>query len=506
MIKVIFLASIAIILMISTQVAYMDEVLPPEYNLPWGAKEDISLRTPTSRVYDLPNGQKQLIARRITATNNPMVMGTVTPFDIDAGTDDGFTLAIAVSYPPACIETDDTSPGLAASKSFGAETDFASFNALMRWDTSSIPDADVVTAATLSYSTTGEGTGVQDTDGRDLVGEWYAGSNWPIDCTDHADNVGDDAFDEDLTTVASPIALGTLTGIDKTDYTGLRIGISGGEPVGINLLAVDASESGSDLLLTVTFESACAVSCVLQATGVESGEHLVEVIKDGTTFELYLDGVLEDTLITTGDLVDNSNDWAMFTNNAMPYVEYVTGSQSATLTHWFQFDDLPNLMLEDRSGNGNDAIARYPDTPEGIEVGALPLTDGGDVTIGVTGSASTSSEFIPGIGVLDNSTPGEAGNVPAIETIFDVPKKLMFDAAADSGLPYSAMLIIVAFILTCLIGLLAYAAFRRGFVMYVAMIIGSLFAVFYGDGIWGWIVPVTFAIMCSPFLVKELRS
>lgn len=495
---------LAVGLAISTQVAYMDEILPPEYNLPWEAREDYSLRSPTSRVYVLPNGKNILVARRMTASNSPMVMGTVTPFDIAAGTDDGLTFAFDSSYPPACLMASDTDMTIGATKT-DADGDFVTVNSLMRWDTSSIDDAAVVTDATLTYTV----TALADEDGRNLNGEWYAGSNWPIDCTDHVDEVGTDAFSEDLTTVTSPVTLGTLSGIDLTDYTGLMVGISGGQPatglgVGENNIEFDASESGSDLLLTVTFESACAVSCILQATGVVAGEHLVEVIQDGNTFELYVDDVLEDSLTVTGPLVDNSNDWQMFTNNAMPYVEYVTGSQSAALTLWYQFDELPGWELEDRSGTGNDTTARFPDTPSGIDVTLLPLTDSDDGTVGATGSAV--ADFIPAVGALTGNDPTEGDNVPTFDNLFDAPKVVIYALAGTANMPYEAMLIIVAFLVTCGIGVGAYAAFRKGFIMYIAMIIGSMFWIFYGDGIWGWIVPITFTAMCSPFLVKELRT
>jgi hypothetical protein len=53
---------------------------------------------------------------------------------------------------------------------------------------------------------------------------------------------------------------------------------------------------------------------------------------------------------------------------------------------------------------------------------------------------------------------------------------------------------------------LAAAVFRQSFMIYAAMIMGSTFSIFYGDGIWGWIVPITFGVMMSPILVKYLRA
>jgi hypothetical protein len=384
--------------------------------------------------------------------------------------------------------------------------DFVVTTVFMRWDTSSIPDGDFVTEATLSYTLDGANPTTNE-DGRNLDGEWYDASNWAIDSTDHADNVGTDAFSEDLDTVASPIDLGTLSGVSKTGYTGMRVGISGGEPsaLAINLWAIDSSESGEDVLLTVTFG---AQDLILQAVGVADGVHELRVEYDGTDVFLYLDDVLEDS-ITGVDIVNNSNDWEMFTGNSMPYVEFVEFYLDTVLVLWYQFDTIPNLLLEDRSAGTNNIIARYPDTPFGVDVTLLPLTTGDDAlsgTVSTTGSTPSSDFTGGGVPPLGGLTPGEGANTPVFNNLFDAPKVLIFKMATFAGVPYIVGLIILAYIVTCAIGVVTYAAFRKGWIMYVAMLIGSMFAIFYGDGIWGWIVPITFAGLCAPFIVKEMRT
>jgi hypothetical protein len=107
---------------------------------------------------------------------------------------------------------------------------------------------------------------------------------------------------------------------------------------------------------------------------------------------------------------------------------------------------------------------------------------------------------------LGGLTPGEGANTPVFNNLFDAPKVLIFKMAEFAGVPYIIGLIILAYIVTCAIGVAAYAAFRKGWIMYIAMLIGSMFAIFYGDGIWGWIVPITFAGLCAPFIVKEMRT
>src|SRR5680860_1391452 len=200
---------------------------------------------------------------------------------------------------------------------------------------------------------------------------------------------------------------------------------------------------------------------VLQATGVTSGEHEVRIEYDGNDVFLYVDNVLQDS--STSGVVEVAN-------------------------------------------NGNDTIARYPDTPLGVDTTLLPLVSTPDATVGTTGS-TPSSDFVGGLTPLDGLTPGESANCPiVVVSIFDLPKKALCYAATVGNLPYGAMLVITAFLVTCAIGLIAYIAFRKGFIMYIAMMIGSMFAIFYGDGIWGWIVPITFAGLCAPFIVKELRT
>jgi hypothetical protein len=502
--------ALAIGMSMSTGVAYMDQISPPEYNLPWGAKEDIELRTPTSRIYDLPDGQKTLIARRMTEANIPMVSADVTPFATAVGSDDGTARAIISEWPPeveGCSDTLNTITSVIATKAFNGVDSGEVNNALMRWDTSSIDDAATVTDATFSYTLF---EAIVDTDDRSVDGEYYDASNWPIDCADWISTVGTDAFSEDLTTVASPITLGTLSSINLTGYTALRLGISGGEPTGTNRWRASSFEGADDLILTVTF-NVLPPDLILQATGVADGVHELRVEYDGDEVLLYVDDVLEDSSAGL-DIVNNSNDWEMFTGNAMPYVEFVEFYLDTVLVLWYQFDTIPNLLLEDRSPGTNDIIARYPDTPFGVETILLPLTsgdgaqDGSGSTVGTTGSTPSSDFTAGGIPPLGGLTPGEGANTPVFNNLFDAPKVLIFKMAEFAGVPYIIGLIILAYIVTCAIGVAAYAAFRKGWIMYVAMLIGSMFAIFYGDGIWGWIVPITFAGLCAPFIVKEMRT
>jgi hypothetical protein len=195
----------------------------------------------------------------------------------------------------------------------------------------------------------------------------------------------------------------------------------------------------------------------------------------------------------------------------MPYVEFVEFYLDTVLVLWYQFDTLPNLLLEDRSAGTNDIIARYPDTPFGVDTLLLPLTSGDDAiggsgTVGTTGSTPSSDFTGGGIGPLTGLVPSECATEPAFNNLFDAPKVLIFKMTAFAGISCQVGLIVAAYIVTAGIGIGAYAAFRKTWVMYIAMMIGSMFAIFYGDGIWSWIVPITFAGLCAPFIVKEMRT
>jgi hypothetical protein len=113
---------------------------------------------------------------------------------------------------------------------------FAAFSdcvvALLRFDTSSIPDNAVIISATLRLQTVAKGAAT----GRDIQVGYYASSNWPIDSADWsgADNPGSDAGVFPISGfsvgVEANLALTNPQLISTTGYTGFRLSISGAEP------------------------------------------------------------------------------------------------------------------------------------------------------------------------------------------------------------------------------------------------------------------------------------
>jgi hypothetical protein len=265
---------------------------------------------------------------------------------------------------------------------------------------------------------------------------------------------------------------------------------------------VRATNTGGGIATLVNGLSVNA-TITLQAVGVDDGEHRIRIVFDDDDVFLYLDEVLTATH-NNGMAInynDNSNDWEMFTNNAMPAVEYAKIIDGSNPMLWYEIMTLPELNLIDVSGEGNTIIARYPDTPAGLTTQIQPL----EATGVVVDPAGSGSEIVGEIGALSNADPTEFSNVPVFNGLFDIPKVLLYHLATVSDVPYNVVLILAGFMITVAFGLAA-AVFRQSFMIYAAMIMGSTFSIFYGDGIWGWIVPITFGVMMSPILVKYLRA
>jgi hypothetical protein len=179
--------------------------------------------------------------------------GTVT-FTLAAGSDDGDVTVRAATYPPSgAADAYDQGTVFTAARRFVVGS-YQVFDALLRFDTSSLPDNATVTAATLKVRVNAK----TDADNRNLVGEWYPASQWPIDAADWTLNPGTTALaGADVTAIAtgatSSFALQGLGSISKTGFTGLRLGIDGGQPSGDNYVQLSALESGNPAQLVVTY-------------------------------------------------------------------------------------------------------------------------------------------------------------------------------------------------------------------------------------------------------------
>lgn len=199
--------------------------------------------------------------------------GTIDPstqFNVAVSGDDGF-----IQKPSSAVYPPNTSPLVSATANIvAAGRNYASsaydvWVSLMRWDTSFLPDADVIGSATLRvYPTV-----IDNVDIRNLTADWYTA--WPIDGADFVDTHQTGAIS------AVPLSSFTvnasndvaLTGYDqnvsRTDYTGIRIHIDGGQPTGRNRLHIasfDHTTSPEPILLVETSDGGGGTTRVGRST------------------------------------------------------------------------------------------------------------------------------------------------------------------------------------------------------------------------------------------------
>jgi hypothetical protein len=169
---------------------------------------------------------------------------TTPPYAVCVGApaSDEYALAQSSNYPPVFSGCNTSSAYLFASKSF-VGPQYQVHNALMKWDTSSLPDAATVTAATLRVFSPASSN--SNTDSRNLTGDWY---NWDsqkagCDKTDSTASGGNDAIAGvsigailfDYNTFSLTDSAG-FPHISVTGSTYLRLNVSGGQPTGQNIV------------------------------------------------------------------------------------------------------------------------------------------------------------------------------------------------------------------------------------------------------------------------------
>lgn len=101
---------------------------------------------------------------------------------------------------------------------------------------------------------------------------------------------------------------------------------------------------------------------------ITSAEHAIKVKSDGSTVNLYIDGVQSGSYTISGPVIDNSNDWIFGSNYSMPYIETVrvdVGGASAGEWEWEN-----NTTFTDISGHGNDATPSFRTTTTDPDVSA----------------------------------------------------------------------------------------------------------------------------------------
>lgn len=178
-----------------------------------------------------------------------------TNFSVAVSADDGSVSGIGNTYAPAASNTSIASINENVTKTFSSPN-YTVSDMLMRWDTSSIPDAATILDAKLRFVLSSKTDGA---DNRNLNVEWYSSANWPIDLTDYAALVGTTAAVVDLAALtagaSNDITLTPAGNVNKTGYTGLRLGLDGGAPTVINQLQIASFDhtTSTEPILVVTW-------------------------------------------------------------------------------------------------------------------------------------------------------------------------------------------------------------------------------------------------------------
>jgi len=154
----------------------------------------------------------------------------------------------ASTYPPGGTTTVSTTGNrIDAQRSLLRNGNFSISVLLLRFDTSSLPDDAVITAARLEVHV----ATTSNSDTRRLVGEFYPATNWPI-------SAGAYTATAPAVNTALDVSIGALTTgqvdsipldqalsnqqISRTAATGLRLHVSGGQPTGANDVEIGAQD------------------------------------------------------------------------------------------------------------------------------------------------------------------------------------------------------------------------------------------------------------------------
>ncbi|HET9050156.1 MAG TPA: DNRLRE domain-containing protein, partial [Candidatus Dormibacteraeota bacterium] len=195
-------------------------------------------------------------AQTATVTQGPSTL-TVNE---TAGADDGdvqATSSTSKGYPPSGAPVANTTGKVMTAGRRSAFGNYQVYDALLRFNLSSLPANAVVTSAVLSVSV----TATTSADGRSLVAEWVPASDWPITASDYsltstANALSGVAVSSMTKNAVNTFTLTGLSGITPGSYAGLRLAISGGQPTGDNYVQMATFESTSQarpqLVLTYT--------------------------------------------------------------------------------------------------------------------------------------------------------------------------------------------------------------------------------------------------------------
>lgn len=234
-------------------------------------------------------------------------------------------------------------------------------------------------------------------------------------------------------------------------------------------------------------------SAYTTTTAVLSGYHTLEVhvapAGDGNTVTTLIDGVEAGNTVPVA-ITDVADGWVAGTNNAMPYMDYVVYEINQTDELIHQIRDLPGALLEDHTGNGHVAIARYPETVDDytVSLGSVEPTEPvGSIASNNINNVIGTSPSVPG---FSNTPTSSSGGF----FLFD-----MVSEAIGGSFPYQAIvsMFTLAVIIMLMVGtaVIFHEAVIAGFVGEILLIIAWQM-----QALPGW-MPILFAFPMLLFLV-----
>ena len=247
----------------------------------------------------------------------PYVIDPTTTFNVAASGDDGQVFDSGASYPPSASPSIHTSAGEILLRRNLVTGTYHIYVGLVRWDTSSLDDGAVISAATYRFEEQG---GIIDADNRSITADWHSRADWPN---------GTGVIDESLDYVTADPAADAVSGVDITSitgsgendftlsnaaanisltaYSGLRFHVSGGAPAGRNEINMqDFDNAGTKeprLLVTFTVPSAVltgtAVTTATEQEIRDGGETVIITLTNetwvaaGATFDAERQGLID---------------------------------------------------------------------------------------------------------------------------------------------------------------------------------------------------------------------
>ena len=267
----------------------------------------------------------------LPAAAYPYVIDPNTQFDVAISEDDG-TVRRTGGYPP--VGNPDVYVSATTIYTQRSDSDAITArvgNALIRWDTSYLPNDALVEDVTLRAYV----TSLHNANGRNLTADWYTA--WPIDGTDYQFSRQSSAL--------SGIPISSITSgqdndwsldngaanVSLTGFTGVRLHVDGAYPTGLNNVHIASndhtSQSGPRLIVTYSVPNPDDYAFIIE----------VAATNDGSSAWLGpLPNVTNTSNLVSGGYVDNSGAQTLFTDSANAKIPgFAQDMANATSTWWW---------------------------------------------------------------------------------------------------------------------------------------------------------------------------